>query len=140
MEKEKINFDQVFFKLIKTYILVFVLTFLGYTFLNWYLTIKTQLLEINEKYVNYWIPIGICYLLTFFIFNPLVKDAKLKEKATRVSLWLIIPFSIGIPLALSQIYFKDKSYSIISVDKPNDILNYKNERFFKINDWPIRTK
>ncbi len=52
-------------------------------------------------------------------------------------LWTLLPFSIGIPTALSQQYFKDMSQDVINVDNPGETLKHPNKRFFKIRSFLI---
>lgn len=128
----------MFDTVIKKYLLIFVLTFAGYTFLNWFTSLHFDL-TIHKNYVDFWIPAVICYILTYFIFRPLLKKLGYKKKATDFLLWCLIPFTIWIPIAFSQGYFKDISYNIVTIDKPKDLDKYPNERFFKIRNFVVDT-
>ena len=124
--------------MIKKYLLIFVTTFVGYTFINWFASLHFDL-NINKNYVDFWVPAVICYVLTYFIFRPFLKKLNYKKKATDFLLWCLIPFTIWIPIAFSQGYFKDISYKVITVNKPKDLDKYPKERFFKITNFVVDT-
>lgn len=129
--------DKLFLKLLKTYTYAFVLIFVGYTLINWFLTAKFRFLEINTVYIVVFVPLLVCLIFTYFVFRPLIYKLKFNQKAAEFSLWILLPFSIGISIAFSQSFFIDKSYSVIAIDKPSDIVKYPKERFYKIKKYLI---
>lgn len=127
----------MFLKLIRKYVEIFVATIIFYSVLNWFFTTKTGVININEKYINFWIPLILGYFFSYFIFRPVLKKVKFKEKAFDFSIWILIPLSIGVSTGNSQKYFKDKSQSVIHVEKPSDILKYPDGKFFKISEFIV---
>jgi hypothetical protein len=126
----------MFKTLLKKYLLGFILTFVGYTFFNWFFSTHFDL-RINDNYTNFWIPAVICIVLTYVVFRPCVNLLRYSEKASDFLLWFIIPFTIWIPISFSQAYFKDISYKIIYINKPGDLFNHLNERFFRIGRFDV---
>jgi len=126
----------MFKTLLKKYLLGFVLTFVGYTFLNWFFSTHFDL-SINDNYTNFGIPAVICIVLTYVVFRPIVNFLRYSEKASDFLLWFILPFTIWTPIAFSQGYFKDISYKIVKINKPGDLFNHLNERFFKIRKFDV---
>ena len=126
----------MFLNLIKKYLLVFVYAFVGYTFINWLISTRLNI-NINEKYLDLWVPVALCIAVTYFIFRPIVKQLKYSEKSKDFLLWFIIPFTIWFPIVFSQKYFKDISYKIISINKPSELYNFPRERFFKIKSFSV---
>lgn len=124
-------------RIIKTYLTLFAVFFIGYSFLNWLLTTKTGLIKIDKDYSNFWIPFIIVYIPTFFILRPLIKKSSFRTTVKDGLLWASMPFSISIPTAFSQQYFKDISYQVISINNPDEILLHPNERFFKIKTYHV---
>jgi len=124
-------------RIIKTYLTLFAVFFTGYSFLNWLLTTKTGLIKIDKDYSNFWIPFIIIYIPTFFILRPLIKKSFFRLKTKDGLLWALLPFSISIPTAFSQQYFKDISYQVISINNPDETLLHPNERFFKIKTYHV---
>lgn len=122
--------------LIKKYVLIFLLTFAGYSAVNWLIGMNVET-GINEKYLNYWVPLFICYAISYFIFRPFLKRLNYKKKTADGLLWFILPLTIGFPIAFSQNYFKDISYKVITIDKPKDLDKYPNERFFTIKQFTV---
>lgn len=122
----------------KKYLIFFTIIFIGYTFLDIYVSLHFNL-PINEKYLTFWIPFIMIWILAFFIFRPVLRRLKYKEKARTALLWYLIPFTTWIPVAASQGYFKDINYTIVEVEKPKDLFKFPNERFFKIKDFAVDT-
>jgi len=124
-------------RIIKTYLTLFAVFFIGYSFLNWLLTTKTGLIKIDKDYSNFWIPFIIVYIPTFFILRPLIKKSSFKLETKDGLLWVLLPFSISIPTAFSQQYFKDISYQVVSISQPDEAVLHPNERFFKIKAYHV---
>lgn len=125
------------FKVIKTYIIFFVVFFIGYSFLNWLLTAKTNLLKIDGLYSNLWIPLVLVYGLSYFILLPVVKQLGLRSVAKITMMWAILPLSIIFPTTFSQPYFADSTYQVIAVKNPEETLRYPEERFFAIKNYQV---
>jgi hypothetical protein len=127
----------MFKRIIKTYLTLFSVFFIGYSFQNWLLTTKTGLIKIDKDYSNFWIPFIIVYIPTFFILRPLIKKSSFRPKTKDGLLWALLPFSISIPTAFSQQYFKDISYQVVSINNPDETLLHPNERFFKVKTYHV---
>ncbi|HQX96375.1 MAG: hypothetical protein KA968_07420 [Chitinophagaceae bacterium] len=127
----------MFKRILNTYLIVFAVFFLCYSFLNWLLTTKTRLLKIDEDYSDFWVPIIIIYIPVYFILWPLLKNSSFKSNIKEGLVWAVFPFSIGIPTAFSQQFFKDISYQVINIDRPDEIGLHSNERFFKIKTYYV---
>jgi len=116
--------------------LCFLLTFVGYSFINRYIALHVET-GIDEAYLNLWIPLLVCYALSLFVFRPFMKQLNYKKEASAFLSGLLIPLSIGLPLAFSQEYVKDLGYKVITIDKPKNLDKYPSERFFKINHFVV---
>lgn len=128
----------MFKKIIQRYLILFVLFYVGYSLLNRLFTGKAQLVTIDKDYTNFWGPFVLIYIPLFFYLRPLVKKSGFKVKAQDAWLWVLFPFSISVPTAISQPYFKDMGYRMVSVDYPEDVLAYPKEKFFTIRDFWVK--
>jgi hypothetical protein len=128
----------MFKKIIKAYLILFVIFYIGYSLLNWFLTTKSGLFKIDNSYSNFWIPFIIIYIPVFFVLRPLVIKSGFKSKTQDGLLWVLFPFTISIPTAFSQDFFKDSSYGIIHLKYPEDVLEYPRERFFTIEEFQVK--
>jgi hypothetical protein len=108
----------------------------SYTCVNWFVSTHFDT-GINDDYTNFWIPALICAVLTYIYLRPLVKEQHYTEKGADFLLWFILPFTMWIPIAFSQDYFRDISYSVVTIDKPSDAFKYPSERFFKIKSFAV---
>jgi rhomboid protease GluP len=122
--------------LLKKYLFVFFTSFSGCIFINWLISTQVNL-KIDEDYLDLWFPILVCCFVTYFILRPIVKKMHYKERAADFLLWFIIPFTIYIPIAFSQKWFKNISFKMILIDKPSDLYHFPNERFFKIKSFAV---
>ena len=124
------------YRLIKTYIIVFILFYLIYSSINWYLNIY-GIYRLSGVFI-FILPGLIGLILSFLIFKPIVKLLRYKfYKTSNFILWFIIPFSLGLSVSFSQDYFINSHYKLIHISKPSEIFNHKNERFFKIDKYFI---
>jgi hypothetical protein len=128
----------MFRKLIKRYILVFVLFYAAYSFLNWYFTTRTGLVQWNKIITNFVIPFVLIYFPVYIFFNRPVSGLAVNAKLKEALVWVILPFSISIPTALSQQYFKDISYGLIQVKYPEEVKLHPKERFFSIRNYEVQ--
>ncbi len=123
--------------ILKTYLILFAVYYIGYSFLNWFLTIKTGIVKIDEDYSNFWIPFSLIFILAYLILRPNINQSNFKTNIKNGLIWGLFPFSIAIPTAFSQPYFKNASFEVISINTPNEIHSYPNERYFKIRTFYI---
>lgn len=128
----------MFKKISKTYLALFFLFYAGYSFLNWLLITKTELVRIDREYAEFWAPFILIYIPVFFFLRPVLKKSGFKSKTQEAWLWILFPFSISVPTAISQPYFKDASYTIVNVNYPEDVLTYPGERFFMIKNFRVK--
>jgi rhomboid protease GluP len=132
------KFTNLMFKsIIRTYLTLFAVYYIGYSFLNWLLTIKTSIVRIDEGYSNFWIPFSLIYIPAYFILRPKINQSNFKNNIKNGLIWGIFPFSIAIPTAFSQPYFKDVSYNVIDINTPAETHLHPNERFFKVKTFYI---
>lgn len=127
----------MFKKILKSYLILFLLFYAGYTLLNWIITVKTGLIQIEDNYTNFWIPLALVYVLVFLVLRPIIKKSDYKPNIKDGLLWALFPFTMWIPVAFSQEYYKDASYDVITLNSPKEVGLYKNERFFEIKDFYI---
>lgn len=125
-------------EIIKSYLTVFILFYVGYSLLNWILTTKTGLIRIDKSYSNFWVPFTIIYIPVFLILRPLVNKSGFNSKSQDALLWVLLPFSISIPTAFSQDYYKDSSYGIVNIKYPEDVLSLPREKFFTIEKFQVK--
>ncbi len=119
------------------YLLVFVLFFSAYSFLNWLLTIKMSIITFDTSWIDLIIPSLIAFVLSYFVFRTRIAQFNYTSKSTQIILFFLIPASLAIPIAASQDYIKDVFYSIQEVEKPSDVSTFPDERFFRIHSYFI---
>lgn len=96
-----------------------------------------DIIRIDEDYSNFWIPFSLIYIPTYFILRPKISQSGLKNNIKEGLTWVVFPFSIAIPTAFSQPYFKDASYNVIDINTPAEAHLHSNERFFKVKTFYV---
>lgn len=127
-------FDKPFRKLISIYTLIFILLFTVCSSLNWLLTIYSKSIEV-DSFAVFGIPIALSSLVTFLLFRKLVSRLNFDEKITSFTLWFLLPFPMAFSIAMSQKYFYDISYPVITIENPTEIQQYPDGRFFHIKNY-----
>ena len=133
-KKMKRVFDKPFRKLISIYTLIFILLFTVCSSLNWLLTIYSKSIEV-DSFAVFGIPIALSSLVTFLLFRKLVSRLNFDEKITSFTLWFLLPFPMAFSIAMSQKYFYDISYPVITIENPTEIQQYPDGRFFHIKNY-----
>jgi hypothetical protein len=75
--------------------------------------------------------------ISYVLFNSLSKTLNFKKKNFFIRTFLLIPGSFAIAGINTANYLVDRSYTIVVVEKPSEILNMPDERFFKINAMKV---
>lgn len=91
----------------------------------------------DEDYSNFWIPFTIIYIPVFFVMRPLIKSWGISPRSQDGMLWVLVPFSIGIPTAFSQQFIKYTNHEVISINNPKEVHLYPKEQFFKIKSFYV---
>ena len=126
----------MFLKILKYYLITFVILFVTYTFVNIHFLYQIQNVDFIEKYSNNWIPLFVSLIISYVIFKPLIKKSNFKVRV-RDQFWLFISISFWVPIMASQDYFKSANYSIVNVLDPSEILKHEGELFFNIKNYYV---
>jgi len=88
------------------YVVVGIAFIAGYTFLNWLLIIKLELLALNDDVVNYWLPFSLVWIPILLVLRPRLKLLRLKTKKSDLPMlyYFAIAASICIPTIIAQQY------------------------------------
>lgn len=125
-------------KIFTRYLLVFGTFYIGYSFFNWLLTSRTAIVGIDEALANFWIPFVLAYAITYLIFRPMFRGCAFPDKVSSGLLWVLLPFSLALPVAASQQYFKDASHKVIGLETPADVRRYPHEKFFTVRNYYVK--
>ncbi len=97
-----------FTKKLKLVFLPFILIVIGfvgvYTFLNWLLIIKLQLIDVKEDLINFWIPFGLPFIPVYFLLRPRLELLVFKAKGERDNTFpiMITRFTISIATIIAE--------------------------------------
>lgn len=139
MSMQREFFTIPFLRLLIAYSIAFITFYILYTAFNWFLVVKLHV-GLSSDMLDYWIPFVMGGVITYIFLRPIVKQLTIREKAKDALNWAVLPLTLGIAVAFSQGYFKDKSYTVITVEKPSDVLKYPHERYFQIKKYYIQPR
>lgn len=128
------TFLPFFIKFLKIFTVIFCIGNVSILFIKWNLYVKLNLSfePFTEKII--W---GILYSpFVYFIFNKLFIELDFQTRQ-KILLFIEIPFLISFSGNTVADSFIVKHYSIVSVEKPSDIIKLPKERFFKINKFEV---
>lgn len=119
------------------YIIVAVLTIVIYNFLRWVLDIKIDLIPFKKDILVFWIPFIIPWISVLIWLRRRIKLLKVNGNwGNGYFLYQsIMVASIVIPLINSVNYIDKVSYDLIELESVSEIINYKEEKYFRVKDF-----
>jgi rhomboid protease GluP len=132
------------FKLIYSRFLIIAVSFIiGYTFLHWLLFIKFNILDIDEIYLNLWLPFALPWIPLFIWLNPRVKLLKRnvsksgRKGNTALGYLFVAAFAIAIPTIIAQEYIEVATGKLTPLSSINDISKQMPTKYYSINNYYI---
>lgn len=106
----------------------------GYTFLNWLLIIKLELLALNDDVVNYWLPFSLVWIPILLVLRPRLKLLRLKTKKSDLPMlyYLAIAASICIPTIIAQQYIPLATGKLTTLQSISGIGSKPLTKFYKL--------
>lgn len=134
-----------FTKKLKLVFLPFILIVIGfvgvYTFLNWLLIIKLQLIDVKEDLINFWIPFGLPFIPVYFLLRPRLELLVFKAKGERDNTFpiMITWFTISIATIIAQLYLGSSTGKLTKLGNISQIKqDIKNQtRYYSLKDFLI---
>jgi rhomboid protease GluP len=103
----------------------------GYSFLNWLLIAKTNLLAIDEEVVELWLPLAIAGLLVVALIRPRLQALKLNETRNIRPLYNFAAIAIiAAPAMVAQGYIRTASGEITHVDRTSLIATSPETKYY----------
>lgn len=99
-----------------------------YTFLNWLIIIKLDLIQPREAIVNIVLPMVIPGLFVLFYLRRRIKLLELGEKGLDFYTFISWAFFV-IPVIIGQIYLENQLGELTKIEKPSQI-DFKNQSLF----------
>ncbi len=134
--KDKINL------LFKPFALTFIGLISGYSFLNWLLCIKLEVVPLKEIVINFGIPITLTGITSWILLRPRFKILNLEIKNGdlrdfySVMVWLLL----SIPLLIAQDYVASATGKLTELNSINNINNSPLTKYYKLQRYYINKK
>lgn len=121
------------------YLLVSIGTIFLYNTFRWFFGIKLGILPFKEGLWDLWIPFAISLLTTYIWLRPRIRILKMSTKYDNgyFVLRLFMAASIVIPISFSQEFITKASYDLVQLNTADEILQYKNEKYFEIDSFKV---
>lgn len=108
----------------------------AYTFLDWLLFIKVDLLPIKQEVLVYWIPFFLAWAPVLIWLRPRVKLLRLSDNG-----WFLYQFTaamaIGIPTFILQEYLYKTSGEMTKLVNISEMTTRKETKFYTLRDFYI---
>lgn len=111
-----------------------------YTFLNWLLFIKFELFPINEKLLNFWLPLGLPWIFIYFFLSPRLRFLKFKEDRKSYGFQLLAGFTIAISTIIAQEYLSTATGKLTSLKTISDIQKHEKTKYYTLQKKYIDKK
>jgi hypothetical protein len=121
----------------------FVIGFIGfvlvYTFLHWLLVLKLSLVEINEKYIDYWIPFVLSFVISIW-YNKRVDLLLFKNERIEKFYWFISILLFACLTVVVQPYLRDETGEILKVKTSQQITLQNPAKYYVIDSVVLDKK
>lgn len=123
----------------KTFIILAICIIVGYTFLNWVLCIKFEVISINESIINFWIPFTLPWIPILIWLRPRIKLMNLKRKKGDLpGLYIFIAgFAIIAPTIISQMYLETATGKLTQLATVTQLPAQKATKYYSLKNFYI---
>jgi membrane associated rhomboid family serine protease len=136
MKSFSIKFKSIFLP----FIIIAVCTVCGYTFINWLLIIKLHLFEVDEDWLNFFIPGALSIIPVFIFLRPRLKLLKFKKKGDPLGAMIMLLWvTVAVPTLLAQAYLEVASGTLTTLDRISQINQFPQSRYYKVRHFYIDT-
>jgi membrane associated rhomboid family serine protease len=131
--KQKLNL------IYKPFLIIAICVIGGYTFLNWLLLIKLQLIPIKEIVINFWIPFAIPWVPILIWLRPKIKLLNLKtKKGDSYFLYqFIAALAITAPTIVAQTFIESASGKLSKLENIRQIESANHSKYYTIKNFYI---
>jgi len=125
-----------------TFLIISVCIVVIYTFLNWLIIIKLQLLSPRETYVDFSIPLFVSFIPNFIWLRPPIKrlypESMRNKSNAGVAFYLVLAnFAIAAPLISAQFWLKSTTGSLSQLDNIKQIQNKNAVKYYTLKTFYI---
>ena len=128
--------------LILPFFYIYVLFTTIYTFLNWLLIIKLEMLQLDEILVNFIIPIAIIavLLLIWLSTRIAILNPERKGKDKEIGFFALALVFIAVPCIITQYYIPIKTGKLCKLTKISEIGNLTKSKYYSVSKYYIDKK
>ncbi len=112
-------------------------TFIGiYCCLDWFLFVRSNNFEVNEKYINVYIPAAFSFLPTFLIIKRIkLLNLNASNGSWLYFIWVIVWVSFLMPALGSNSFLGSYGGKLTTLDSITQINTSANTKFYKVNHF-----
>jgi len=106
-----------------------------YTFLNWLLIIRWQVLNVKEEVVQIWAPIIFAFIALFIWIRPRLKLLEKRKKGDFNTLFLMMGvFAISVPTIIAQMYLVTATGKLTSLPGIHELNSEALTKFYTLKN------
>ncbi|MGC9458526.1 rhomboid family intramembrane serine protease [Vibrio genomosp. F10] len=119
------------------FFLSFTMLLVGYSAIRWLVDIKFTLISVDEIILDLFLPAALSILVILLVMRKRFRVLEFKHDRSSGFIKMLMMIAIAVPLVISQSLISSISYDLIELETKNSIPEMSNEKFFKINRYPI---
>lgn len=127
------NISEVFIP----FLLVSIGTIVFYNSIRYVVDLKLKLVSLSVELWDLWFPMILSFTVVSFFLAKRIRILKVKGQRNDGHFLYQMAFAIAIPLCISQYYLTKNSFELIDIKAPEQIIEYKNEKYFDIRSYKI---
>lgn len=107
----------------------------AYTFLNWLLFIKFQILTIDEEILRIWGPFIVGWIAVLVWLRPRINALKFKNSLHHIDYQFVAAAAIAAPTIIAQFYLSTATGVLTSVDRVSEIDQAAQTKYYSITHF-----
>jgi len=110
-----------------------------YSLLNYILIIKLRLFEINEEFIEFYLPLSLSIILVLILLRPIINHLDLGRRAK--DFWTFFSVAlVTVPIIVFQNYLNIETGKLTRVSNPSEIIKLPLTKYYAITNYYIDFK
>jgi hypothetical protein len=106
----------------------------GYSLLNWLLVARSGLIPVSDNVVEYWLPLGVSWILVLMFIQPRIGLLKRDAKGNLTFLYQFAAVAfVAVPTIIAQGYIRTVTGDITYVGNAGDITSAAATKYYSAN-------
>lgn len=105
-----------------------------YTLLNWFLRIKYELVILDNKIVELYLPLLISFIIVYCLLSPRLDLVKIKHPRDKSSYYLVFFLTIFLPVFMLQKYVDGSTHKLYKIDNVSQLEKNSYKKYYEVKN------